>query len=73
MPKLREPIDPTVKPKHCPECHSINSFQHNPKRDIYVVDEQGNSKVGWMVFVCGKCGYDALTPVQTAHNQNLEG
>ena len=71
MAKPKKPIDPTAQPIFCPNCRSRNTFQHSDKGDRYLVDEQGNRKVGWKGYVCGSCGYDTLTLVSTAHNQNL--
>jgi len=72
MTKLRAPIDPTAQPIHCPNCHSGQSFQHNEKKDIHMVDEQGQSRLGWKAFVCGTCPYVTLSMVRTSQNQNLE-
>lgn len=50
-------------PRYCKDCHSFNSWQRYPEKDI---KWQPSGQVAWFMFRCRTCGN--TTPVMNIEN-----
>ena len=57
-------INQYAEPIFCPDCKTHNTFERNPKKDIYF---EGGT-LGWKSYVCRLCGYKTIVPIKEVDN-----
>jgi len=58
---MSENVEPKHRLVYCKDCHSHNSWQPNPARDVKGAD---TGRVLWYNYKCKVCGHTTVIPAE---------